>query len=895
MWVKNQFNLPENEFIIQRKSKTHGGYVDISSISSYKELYRCLRVKNHINLHLVPRNNSESTTELPNASEEIAPSSDSTSKNEESFLPNETYHSDAFMNSPSSSPQPEPSTFNDSTKGAEQDYPHQESNENANTQPSYGPNFNEFLTSFPEDFYEILSSVLAKRDEFISDVGHYLSNTKPFVANLGDHLFKEINRSGIQLNDFVQNELVSLIDFICKDVNDKVVDLQEFREALKSKVAIHITKKLQDGRIGSQKPQETKISMKDVHSAMERSISQLRANNFSSQNINKPAESTSNHQQQSFANSSFEDESSIFTDDIRYCMSCSHRIQVYSFKKYDGYEVCVKCFSNLVYDSINTDSFAQDFRMVKKICRASMNPTPPPLNSQYTMSVCCDFCDKLLDKSLQYKCLDCPNYDICPECFEYRNDIHYGHNFVRIVDRARDTTHYQAAPVIHNSIYCDGINCLTSNQLVVGVRYKCLVCDDYDLCESCEVDPNSGHDQSHPMIKIKVPALHSSIERLANISKATVNITQPSVLETLRKSQTSSAPNFETFDASSSHTNNNSTELGKFPTHLPQSNNRSLLDEIGDNSLYAKPTSKHSDSSPKESLLVDTLDVASELEHDTESNFVEDLLMKNDEETIEDTNELTRVPTITPEDHIVAKIIYANSVSLVTSSLHNSIYAIEVTNDTGSDWPSDTYIQRTEGEKSSSSRFVIAQGQTQTFAIAVSSDVVIDNTSNLKLVVSGYEVDLSLENCDSAAEDNNSSRILESASSGSPNQMQSLSSSEVVLPRLTFSQTSGSNSSTSASALNRTGSTSQAIDAFLTANENSKSASEGSQSDYESVDTGPETPEIISRTVSPSIMAASLSGVDDETDFGDYALDEDDMLTDSEYEFVERDSVSSGN
>lgn len=51
---------------------------------------------------------------------------------------------------------------------------------------------------------------------------------------------------------------------------------------------------------------------------------------------------------------------------------------------------------------------------------------------------------------------------------------------------------------IHKEIWCD--NCGRSNWQ--GVRYKCLNCQDYDLCDVCEAQPNV-HEATHMFIKIK--------------------------------------------------------------------------------------------------------------------------------------------------------------------------------------------------------------------------------------------------------------------------------------------------------------------------------------------------------------------------------------------------------
>merc|ERR1712012_921349 len=51
---------------------------------------------------------------------------------------------------------------------------------------------------------------------------------------------------------------------------------------------------------------------------------------------------------------------------------------------------------------------------------------------------------------------------------------------------------------VHYGVTCDGCE----NKPTTGNRYKCVVCDDYDLCESCEV---AGRHPGHNMIKITQP------------------------------------------------------------------------------------------------------------------------------------------------------------------------------------------------------------------------------------------------------------------------------------------------------------------------------------------------------------------------------------------------------
>jgi hypothetical protein len=53
-------------------------------------------------------------------------------------------------------------------------------------------------------------------------------------------------------------------------------------------------------------------------------------------------------------------------------------------------------------------------------------------------------------------------------------------------------------PIIHYNIICDGCN-----QIIVGTRYKCGNCADFDLCERCE--SLGVHDLTHAFIKFPLP------------------------------------------------------------------------------------------------------------------------------------------------------------------------------------------------------------------------------------------------------------------------------------------------------------------------------------------------------------------------------------------------------
>lgn len=136
----------------------------------------------------------------------------------------------------------------------------------------------------------------------------------------------------------------------------------------------------------------------------------------------------------------------------------------------------------------------------------------------------CDSCDKTI-YGIRHKCLDCPDFDFCNGCIDAGRVIHR-HRFVKVYEPLDGSL---PNAVRHYGVYCDGQLCNSSNRrrsYIHGVRYKCAVCDDYDLCACCEAHPSNTHNKTHPMIKFKTMVRDVSVtthaDGVASGDKATL-------------------------------------------------------------------------------------------------------------------------------------------------------------------------------------------------------------------------------------------------------------------------------------------------------------------------------------------------------------------------------------
>jgi hypothetical protein len=119
----------------------------------------------------------------------------------------------------------------------------------------------------------------------------------------------------------------------------------------------------------------------------------------------------------------------------------------------------------------------------------------------------CDGCGMFPIVGKRYKCDTCPNYDFCESCYENKKESHE-HTFSLFKQKncyekmMEDFEKLKTlGKVVHPMYICDGCGM----DPIVGPRFKCTVCDDFDYCEACEEKFKSEH--KHPFLKIYRPSM----------------------------------------------------------------------------------------------------------------------------------------------------------------------------------------------------------------------------------------------------------------------------------------------------------------------------------------------------------------------------------------------------
>jgi len=167
----------------------------------------------------------------------------------------------------------------------------------------------------------------------------------------------------------------------------------------------------------------------------------------------------------------------------------------------------------------------------------TVTPAPVPAPDPVVVHpAACDACREQIVGE-RFKCLGCPDYDLCRVCLPGAtgsDGVHPGHTFVRLSDPAAlvvaptatvggyGRSSSTAAVAVHRNVICDGCE-----RPIVGPRFKCLdpACgDDYDLCAACEAlpEPVAVHPVAHAMIKLRRPMDGEGVERMVGRAREAV-------------------------------------------------------------------------------------------------------------------------------------------------------------------------------------------------------------------------------------------------------------------------------------------------------------------------------------------------------------------------------------
>lgn len=195
-----------------------------------------------------------------------------------------------------------------------------------------------------------------------------------------------------------------------------------------------------------------------------------------------------------------------------FCDGCDCRIVGIRYKclHCDDFDYCSKCFSTK--RTSHDHSFVAIHRATDLIRGKD--------DGFVRHHAICDGCNSTI-WGMRYKCLECPDFDYCQTCIKTERASHK-HSFAGI-RKPEDYLRTPSAHPIpsHSGFICNGPLCAESTpDDILGVRYHCLVCDDFDLCERCEAYPDS-HPKDHAMAKFHTPMAYKEyMQKEQNMKKA---------------------------------------------------------------------------------------------------------------------------------------------------------------------------------------------------------------------------------------------------------------------------------------------------------------------------------------------------------------------------------------
>ena len=157
--------------------------------------------------------------------------------------------------------------------------------------------------------------------------------------------------------------------------------------------------------------------------------------------------------------------------------------------------------SNALIEKINksNNSFKDDDAILFKEFKKEHQEQKEKKGPIY-FNVLCDGCKMNPIRGNRYKCKGCPDFDFCENCYQKNKNTH-GHEFKKIeklgcanIFEYKGNDYYKRENV-HMGVRCNGCG----KNPITGIRFKCSICQNYNLCGKCE--ESSGCKHGHPLIK----------------------------------------------------------------------------------------------------------------------------------------------------------------------------------------------------------------------------------------------------------------------------------------------------------------------------------------------------------------------------------------------------------
>jgi hypothetical protein len=134
----------------------------------------------------------------------------------------------------------------------------------------------------------------------------------------------------------------------------------------------------------------------------------------------------------------------------------------------------------------------------------------------------CDSC-KVRIRGIRHKCKECRDYDLCESCIVNKEEVHPSHDFQAIEKPVAPVS--PICPFIQRetdpSKAIHWATCDQCQKRIIGLRFKCDSCDDYDLCGECFQVQEEVH-PDHEFTIIEKPEYPFRCARRAVVASAPV-------------------------------------------------------------------------------------------------------------------------------------------------------------------------------------------------------------------------------------------------------------------------------------------------------------------------------------------------------------------------------------